>query len=316
MLTDNKILLNAAKKNYKKFLVPTCNVTAKKIKRKYTNEDKCDLDIKTSKNLIGQIVNLSQELNSLLWDLINNNRKDLDLMELYYDICQLDVMSGIEIDSAKKEFDIDNSKELSYLRKKYLRYEQGLPIKPMFFKYLAKQKGYYTPGAKSYIKHDTTMDYLQYCINSYQRQKSRNVIEPFYTIIDESLFERKKVKYSQVNKFIDTIRYYKNKINKIYSLYHNNKQKAHEHTTLLYEDMYDYIGKIKMSPSTIIYLLRLIEKDEYSDVGKIIFYTLFKQGNESLYDVIIYSGDSIYELEEDMTGDIQIYDIFFKKIQK
>lgn len=316
MLTDNNILLKAAKKNYKKFLVPTCNVTAKKIKRKYTNEDKCDLDIKTSKNLIGQIVNLSQELNSLLWDLINNNRKDLDLMELYYDICQLDVMSGIEIDSAKKEFDIDNSKELNYLRKKYLRYDQNLPIKPMFFKYLAKQKGYYIPNTKSYLKHDTTMDYLQYCINSYQRQKNRNEIEPFYSIIDDGLFERKKVKYNQVNKFINTIRQYQNNINKIYALHSNNKKKAHDEVSVLYEEMHDFIGKIKMSPSTIIYLLRLIENEEYSDINKLIFYTLFKYANESLYDVIIYSGDTMYELEEDIHGDVQIYDILFKKIQK
>ena len=42
-----------------------------------------------------------------------------DIKELYYDICQLDVMSGIEIDKAKKEFIINNGKELDKLREKY-----------------------------------------------------------------------------------------------------------------------------------------------------------------------------------------------------
>ena len=56
LITDNKILLNAAKKNYKIFKVPTSNVHAKKVQRYYTPEDQADLDIKTSNNLIGDII--------------------------------------------------------------------------------------------------------------------------------------------------------------------------------------------------------------------------------------------------------------------
>ena len=61
MLTDNPILIGAAQKNYDKFLVPTSLVDAKKVVRHYTNEEQADLDIKTSVNKIGEIVNLSQE---------------------------------------------------------------------------------------------------------------------------------------------------------------------------------------------------------------------------------------------------------------
>ena len=64
LLTDNSILINAAQKNYHLFDVPTCYVSSKKTQRKYTSQDKCDLDIKTSVNKIGEIVNLSQYLQS------------------------------------------------------------------------------------------------------------------------------------------------------------------------------------------------------------------------------------------------------------
>lgn len=95
LLTDNQLLINAANKNYTKFLTPTNNVKSTKTKRNYTSYQKADLDIKTSTNKIGEIVNLSQELNTLIWDKLNNN--DKDIMDIYYDVCQLDVMSNLEI---------------------------------------------------------------------------------------------------------------------------------------------------------------------------------------------------------------------------
>ena len=122
--------------------MPTSAVEAKKVQRYYTPEQQADLDVKTSENLIGDIVNLSQELNSLLWDRLNSGETLEDVMPLYYDISQLDVMSGVEIDKAKKEFSVDNAAELRKLKKKYLREdEDGRKVKPHFFGFLARQKG-------------------------------------------------------------------------------------------------------------------------------------------------------------------------------
>ena len=77
---------------------------------------KADLDYRTSENKIGEIVNLSQELNTLLWDTVYKCGKALtdcydDIREIYHDICILNVLSCIEIDKAKKEFDISSSRE-------------------------------------------------------------------------------------------------------------------------------------------------------------------------------------------------------------
>ena len=118
LLTDNQMFIKAAQKNYDKFKVPTCFVSAKKIKRYYTNEQKADLDVKTSVNKIGEDINLSQQLNSLFWNHIHDGETFEDNAELYYDICKLAVLSGIEIDKAKKEYEVDVCKELNQIKEK------------------------------------------------------------------------------------------------------------------------------------------------------------------------------------------------------
>lgn len=126
ILTNNKYLLSAMKKDYNEFLVPTSKVEAEKVKRFNTAKEKCDLDFNTSENLIGWIINTSQQLNSKLWHMINKDKKAIDspeVQELYRIVCQLDVMSCIEIDKAKKEFTINNKLELQEICKKYLDYE-------------------------------------------------------------------------------------------------------------------------------------------------------------------------------------------------
>ena len=171
LLTDNQILIRAAKRNYHVFKTPTSFVTAKKVKRYYTPEEQADLDIKTSVNKIGEIINLSQELNSLLWDKMYHGASYDDIKILYYDICQLDIMSGIEIDKAKKEFDIDNSKELDKMREKYkeeLSDEYNKKKMPHFFSHISRQKGYYNPEKKNYCKYHTSMDYLQTVVNGFK----------------------------------------------------------------------------------------------------------------------------------------------------
>lgn len=97
MLTDNPILIDAAKKNYENFAVATSLVSAKKLKRRYTNEEKADLDIKTSVNKIGEIINLAQELNTQIWDMLNNGCSFDDIQPIYYEASKLNVLSNIEI---------------------------------------------------------------------------------------------------------------------------------------------------------------------------------------------------------------------------
>lgn len=78
--------------------MPTAgNIASIKKKRHYTDVDKCDLDRKTCENLIGQIVNLSQELNTKYWDGLNNGASHKDVEGYYLDAALLDVLSNVEI---------------------------------------------------------------------------------------------------------------------------------------------------------------------------------------------------------------------------
>lgn len=208
LITDNEILIRAAKRNYDNFPVPTKLVDSTMKDRKYTSEEQADLDIKTSINKIGEIINLSQELNSLLWDRINKGANIEDVMDLYCDIAQLDVMSNLEIDSAKRENPANNTYELQCLKRKYdQRDNKDRHIRPLFFKYIDGYKGYRDDyyiyketeddgfskccviekrgdalqyknnsddiihierGRMSYQKYETAMDYLQLSINKFR----------------------------------------------------------------------------------------------------------------------------------------------------
>src|SRR5699024_2729399 len=107
----------------------------------YDDENKSDLDVRTSVNKIGEIVNLSQLLNSMYWERSDCSDKEW-LDELYLDICKLAVLSNIEIDKAKKEFTIDSVKEIEALKSKYRQQENDKQVKPMFFKTITTENGY------------------------------------------------------------------------------------------------------------------------------------------------------------------------------
>ena len=162
LLSDNQILIKAAKRNYDNFPVPTKLVEGEAHKRKYTDAEKADLDIKTSVNKIGEIINLSQELNSILWDRLHNGASIESVMSLYCDIAQLDVMSNLEIDSAKRENPADNTFELQCLKKKYdVRDNKNRHVRPMFFKYIDGYKGY---RDDYYIYREEDDEFVKKCV--------------------------------------------------------------------------------------------------------------------------------------------------------
>jgi len=124
ILTDMKLLIDICEINYNNFLVPTSMFEADKTLRLNNADQKAELDIKTSGSSIeiGEIINCSQILNSKLWDMVNKGEpiESAKIQELYTIISQLDVMSCISIDSAKKEYPINLDMELKIIRQKYL----------------------------------------------------------------------------------------------------------------------------------------------------------------------------------------------------
>lgn len=313
LLTDNEMLIKAAKRNYCTFKTPTSFVTAKKVKRYFTPEEQADLDIKTSVNKIGEIINLSQELNSLLWDKMYHGSEYEDIKELYYDICQLDVMSGIEIDKAKKEFDINNVKELDKMREKYkeeLSDEYNKKKLPHFFAHISRQKGYYNPQKKNYCKYNTSMDYLQTIVNGFKiKNPYKKDWLPFVSILDNELFRTSGVNQKQINKIYSVIKKY---IAERKNIFANESDKNDKYTKakLLYENLISDINSEIIGFSTLYRLLSSLEDKENCQIKNTLLQALYLCGNESFIKAIIDSSSEIKQIYEG-GDDIALFNISY-----
>lgn len=330
LLTDNEILIRAAKRNEGKFKVPTNFVEASKIRRVYDIEQKADLDFKNSHNLIGEDINLSQELNTLLWDRLNHGESFEELQDIYIDICTLAVMSNLFIDSAKKEFSCDLSLELRSMKEKYRRRdEDGRLIKPNFFGHVARQKGYYDSSKKNYKRHLTSMDYLQEVVNKCKRKLGANKkFRPFSDVLDEDKYDPRMINWEQIHRVVDLIRDTKSDIEKEWSQYmtlycddevnREGKQEAYRKvsyiTNSLREDCSKYIGAIKLNYSTTCYLLKILDKDIYKDITTTMFAILFGEPNESFFRAVKKSKKAVKHLMPNKCGNIEIFGNRFSEV--
>ena len=137
LITNNTVMVNLLKQQLRKngyankFRVPFNNVQSKTITPDSKTSESSFLsavDDKLSNNLIGEIVNLSQRLNSLIWMLaplkvqqekyINWNKWTAEIGNKIYEkgCCTLAVLSNIEIDSAKRSYHCNSTRELKKIR--------------------------------------------------------------------------------------------------------------------------------------------------------------------------------------------------------
>ena len=320
LLTDNEILLKAAFKNDKVFPVPTNHVQAEKIDRKYTNEQKADLDHKTSYNKIGEVINLSQELNSIIWHIVNNDNQIVShslynkILSLYHDVCILNVCSMLEIDKAKKEFKVSVDDELKKIRRTWLEKVDSKTVKPMFMNYIANVKGYSNPDSNTCKFYDTSMDYLIKRLSKYRspRQSKESVL--FSDCFRFDSFDNNKVNRRQLKSIIDMCYTTWGKIGHLYSIkFHystgerniliQNHKDALAHT----------IGNMKITPHTLYKLLTFIDSDEYSEIKNMIFEIFFSLHSESMMGLLDNISPSRGYIEENPFGEVSLYGIRFKK---
>lgn len=320
LLTDNPILINAAKKNYNLFKVPTCLVDSVKVKRHYTNYDKSDLDVKTSVNKIGEIINLSQYLNSILWNNINNKQTFEENKELYYDICKLAVLSGIEIDRAKKEYELSSIKIIKQLKDKWGIINSDKLTKPTFLKMVTINNGY-QPNKNHTFKHfKTPMDFVQREINKFNfrenRAKSKHYIS-FNDIIVKPTSTISGRCYESMNRILSLIMDLKSKIDQQYMDYEkktkDEKNIISKEVAKLRQDCIEYINDISLNEKTMYLLLKTIENTKYKKIQKLIFSTLFGTPNKMFF-TMIKNASNIQELEENPYGSINIFGYNFIKI--
>ena len=197
LLSNNQVLVNCAKKNYDTFKVPCVGFSSSNKEMKSLSKDKKEnlllnlyvIDNEISNNAVGKIVNLSQLLNSHLWDKHAKDKR-YDYNSLYNKIAILAILSGADIDSAKRSFPFNTVKEYNRI-KRYAR-EQGLYSKepPLFFTILSrsdrrKPKISKIKQSKDKVRqYKTTMDYLWEIVNeSTFSSEIRTKTIPFFDLI-------------------------------------------------------------------------------------------------------------------------------------
>lgn len=314
MLTDNEILVQAAEKNYAVFKTPTSLVTANKTKRYYTPEQQADLDIKTSVNKIGEIVNLSQVLNSIYWDNIHKGKSHEDLLPLYCDIVTLDILSGIEIDKAKKEFEVNSTKELRRMKEKYadeLRTSDGRKKLPHFFAHIDRLKKYYNTERRCYVKYETTMDYVQTVINGFKiKKKQHTETLPLSSILNEFRVDTRYIDYRQISYIYDLVTAYVVDRNRIYSSLDDSDSKR-EMNNYYKEVLINTIAELKITYNTLYKILKELD-DHPNNVKRIILQLMFEKNILSFNRALAMSAESIECIE--MGGeDLYLYGIGFTK---
>lgn len=319
LITNNIHLIKAAKKNYFLFKVSTCSVNAKKLKRKYTNEEKYDLDYKTSNNLIGEIVNLAAILNSKMFEMLNSGASQDDIQQINYDVCQLNVLSGLQIDAAKKEFDLNFDKELKTIRARHdLKDDDKKNIKPYFFYYILSYKDLLNTDHDTFVKQNTTMDLLEEIINSLIRGKeyrfNSSNEEPlkFYEILKDTN-ENEVVSKKLYNKVYNLLKDYNSHVDSIYASKLDNVKKR----TMFEIERYTTLRKIrdiKLNNSTIIYLLKQLDTKKNNYLYKRCFNMLFCTQDTPYMNVIQESQERLPRIRQNDYGDINLLGTRYKKV--
>ncbi len=322
LIIDHPILIQAAQKNYHIFKVPTRNIHPPKSRRCYTPEDLADLDDKTSNNKIGEIVNLSQELNSLLWDIVAKSKDSVEnqypaIQGIYYDVCQLDVMSNIEIDKAKKDYPVDTVKELKRMRKKYeslLTMSDGRKRTPYFLGFIADTKHYKNEARKDYQKYDTTMDFLHTCIGNARAAKSKGSnFLPLSSIFKPVNYDKNKVVKTQITKILNMA-----ENTYAYNQMIAQNQFLSQEERAIYiqkakEDLLYALNRMKISEHTMYRLLWHLESQKHSPIKNLLFYLLFHYKNDTLTKRLHQYARIDTFLTEHPAGEIVIYNRRYRK---
>lgn len=121
LISSNEILVEKARYCEENFPTPICMVEPEPKERYYCMEDVIDCDKVIANAKIGEIVDLSQLLESYYFDVLYNisieeEKRDKVLLYLRNEISKLASISGCEIDRAKREYPINTDAELRKIR--------------------------------------------------------------------------------------------------------------------------------------------------------------------------------------------------------
>lgn len=183
---------------------------------------------------------------------------------------------------------------------------------------LQNYKGYYDREKKNYLRHDTAMDYLEKIINQFQVNKTGRVNKkefcPFSSILNTRDYDYRTVNYRQVKRVIGMVEQCSDEITAIYGDETIDREWKHECSAAVQSTCMEKLGTMKFNKSTMIYLLNLLDLDEYKNISRIIMKILFGCPNASFFEMIQDSQEHIPIFTEMPGGEIPVYDFCFSKI--
>lgn len=130
LVGDNPIILKNVIKAQSK-PIPINGLTPQAVKLSFTEENLSETDCRLANDYIGRICNLAQNLQSYYWHICNSGtseQKEKYLDKLYDDICVLEVLSNVAIDSAKREYPINIGREINRILQRDYFFEKGAVI--------------------------------------------------------------------------------------------------------------------------------------------------------------------------------------------
>ena len=296
LITDDKLLVESAERYKEQFKVPVCGISS----MSKSGQTLSELDHDTSENKIGEIVNLSQKLNSIIWNKMHDGAPKEKILDTYNDVCKLAVLSGLEIDKAKRAYDnVNVGKELSALRKKYNR-----PA-PIFFKEI-DEKG----KENEYAFYDTAMDYIYQAVKKFNfvkgKRKKINYM-PISWVVGDKTTSDNATDYRHRDKIIEICEEYRTRIDRLYMELRTADDQERE---VIYDRIAEekaerdrQVSKWLTSENVLIFVVRHYEKNRPSDwriYAPIVNSHHFK-------DFMLKGGSPIGFVEENENGSIVVY---------
>lgn len=320
LITDDSMLIETAEKYMHLFKVPVCNISSSGA----TNFTLAELDHNTNENKIGQIVNLSQRLNSIIWDRLHRGE---DIADIYSDVCKLAVLSGLEIDKAKRAYDnIRVGSELACIQRK----NNYLP--PQFFKviddkrdnkYGGKKKDYNKDGKKTkkeernrgYAEYDTAMEYIYKSASTLDFRDGKAKRAKYVPVADMLTVGRSKssLDYMVVDQIIEICNSYKRMIARL-------RTRTRKSDTDERDVIYDRICDLKVerdnkvadciTNENVLYLVI-----QHYEKNKIRAWNLYVPilNSEMFKRILKDSKEKLATIKEDPSGDCSLYGFRYSK---
>lgn len=258
-----------------------------------------------------------------MWDRINKSGADKSICyetirEIYHDICILNVLSCIEIDKAKKEFDISSGRELREIKERWVRRtEDDKVMKPAFLGYIAQTKGYQNTEKKQYDYHQTTMDYLLKEIRQYRSQKTKaNGFVPLSECFRFPDFRVNSVNKKQLYKIIDMCEATVAAINAVWAAEYYTLEERYLLAQQYRDNLAEEIEKMKINKHTLFVLLTYTDKKKYTHIAKLLFFVLFHYKNEMLIEIMSRLNETNSYIKEEKEGELDLYGIKFTRCTK